>query len=195
MAGNEASAWSDNALPLPTERTAEDLARCAQAGSSAAFAALTVRFGPSLDRFFRSRGADRNDAEDLRQEALLRVFQKLGTYDPSRPFAQWLFTVAHRLAVTRARRRRERPSDTLADRPDNAASCLWHLAQEEECATLWQTAHRHLPARQYEAMHLLYAQRLDVRQAAQRMHLTEGHVRVLLHRARRRLISLCCKEL
>lgn len=46
------------------------------------------------------------DAEDLVQETFVKVFKALDRYDPERPFAAWIFTIASRLAIDHFRRRR-----------------------------------------------------------------------------------------
>jgi len=37
---------------------------------------------------------NRRDAEDLTQEAFLRAYNNLGSYDPGRPFGPWMFCCA-----------------------------------------------------------------------------------------------------
>src|SRR5512145_3497605 len=49
------------------------------------------------------------DAEDVAQEAFIRVFRALDRYDPNRPFAAWLFTIAARLCIDHLRRRKQSP--------------------------------------------------------------------------------------
>src|SRR5436309_8144365 len=49
------------------------------------------------------------DAEDVAQETFVRVFRALDRYDPARPFAAWIFTIASRLCIDHIRRRKVRP--------------------------------------------------------------------------------------
>ena len=51
----------------------------------------------------------REDAEDVTQETFVRMFRALERYDPSRPFAAWLFTITSRLCIDLLRRRKIRP--------------------------------------------------------------------------------------
>ena len=51
----------------------------------------------------------REDAEDVTQETFVRMFRALERYDPTRPFAAWLFTITSRLCIDLLRRRKIRP--------------------------------------------------------------------------------------
>lgn len=73
--------------------------------------ALYARHGrPLLAYVDRLVGGDRQRAEDVVQETLLRAWQHAGdlTVDGARP---WLFTVAKRLVIDGNRSRRARPDD------------------------------------------------------------------------------------
>lgn len=70
-----------------------------QAGNQAAFGELFARHGGSVYGFLARRLPDRALAEDLYQEAFLRVHRARHAYDPSRPFRAWLFGIVHNLLI------------------------------------------------------------------------------------------------
>lgn len=76
----------------------------ALAGSQAAFRELVTRYAaPALNliaRLVQSRAL----AEDLAQEAFLRAFQRLASYDPRRRFSSWFLQIAHNVAIDHLRR-------------------------------------------------------------------------------------------
>lgn len=169
--------------------SAEELARRARAGSSDAFGALVDRYAPRVLRYLRQRVRGDHDAEDLRQETFVRVYENLHRYDPSRPFSPWLFTIASRLAVSHLRS--ERPSaghEALAFVPSGARPDEIAIKRERDRA-VWPLAARVLSDRQHRAIRLRYAEDLPIKQIAERMGLTRTHVKVLLHRARKRLLA------
>jgi RNA polymerase sigma-70 factor (ECF subfamily) len=49
---------------------------------------------------------DRSTAEDLSQEAFVRAFQAIKTYDPSYKFSSWIFKIANNLTIDHLRRRK-----------------------------------------------------------------------------------------
>jgi RNA polymerase sigma-70 factor (ECF subfamily) len=164
---------------------AEALARRAREGDEAAFAALVEEHAAPLFRFFRARGADEHDAEDLVQETFLKLYEARRRYDPAYAFRTWLFTVGRRCQVSRWRRERRRvrlpaaAGAALEAAPDRSA-----VVEAAGVARLWTRARQALPERQYEALWLRYGEELPMAEVAAVMEITEGNARVLLHRAR-----------
>jgi RNA polymerase sigma-70 factor (ECF subfamily) len=84
----------------------EDLVAAVLAGDRERFAGLVERYqGRLINYLFRLlRNAD--DAHDLAQEVLLKVYQVLDRYDPQYRFSTWLFRIAQNAAIDQIRRRR-----------------------------------------------------------------------------------------
>lgn len=62
-------------------------------GDSRAFTTLVDRHLQPCLRFATRMLGGRHDAEDVTQEALLRAYRALATYDPSNSFRTWLFAI------------------------------------------------------------------------------------------------------
>jgi len=134
------------------------------------------------------------DAEDLVQETFVRMFRALSRYDPARPFAAWLFTIASRLCIDHLRRRRvspisltrrERESDEEYEievvdpglRPDEAAA---HEEEERRTAELIDS----LPPHYRIVVLLRHVQELSYEEIAEALHMPLGTVKARIHRAR-----------
>lgn len=79
------------------DETDEQLMMRAMQGNRAALACLVERYYASvLGYLYRLVGQNRPLAEDLSQEAFLRLLQQ-ETYDPRRAFKPWLFAIATNL--------------------------------------------------------------------------------------------------
>jgi len=171
-----------------TEPTAEELARAAQAGSRDAFGELVLRLQGPLFHFLSLRVADRGEAEELVQEAFLRAWQKLDQYDSRWRFSTWLFTVAKRLAASRARTRKplvvhDDVLSTLAGEGDPSA-----IAEtREQHQNVWLLAGRVLTVEQRSALWLRYAEGLSIEDVARILGKRRVTARVLLFRAREAL--------
>lgn len=87
----------------------EEMARLA-AGDETALDRLMERHASRLGRYLLRLVADAAEAEDLAQDAFVRVFRHAGRFDPKRSFVTWLFTIATNLARDRARRLKHRAS-------------------------------------------------------------------------------------
>ncbi|MEO1279911.1 MAG: sigma factor, partial [Planctomycetota bacterium] len=75
------------------------LAELAKEGSVPAYNVLVVRYQDRVYRFLLRRTGSSAEAEDIAQETFLRAWQKLHTFEPERPLAPWLLTIAARLAA------------------------------------------------------------------------------------------------
>lgn len=175
-------------MPLgEVERTAQR----AQRGQRAAFAELVERFQAPLLHFMGLRCGSREDAEELVQETFLRAWRYLDRYDPKRPFATWLYTMARRLTISEMRR--QRPVTAEQDALEEIRDASEHkgpsaiASAREERENLWHAARRWLNDDQYAALWLRYGEQLDSHGIARVLDKREPTVRVLLFRARERL--------
>jgi RNA polymerase sigma-70 factor, ECF subfamily len=95
-----------------SDRANEENARLVAAhlaGDELAFGELVRRYqGRLLNFIFRMIG-DRERAEDLVQEAFVRVHRHLHRFDPTRKFSTWIYTIASNLAKNELRNRARSP--------------------------------------------------------------------------------------
>lgn len=76
-----------------------------QSGDAKAFDEIVARHQESLLGFFFRQTRDRQLAEDLTQETLLRVYNQSWDYLPRGAFRGWMFRVARNLLIDNVRRR------------------------------------------------------------------------------------------
>ena len=96
---------------LPSYEGLDDSAvvRECLAGDSRAFTELVLRYQTRLLNFvYRSIG-DRERAEDLVQEAFIRVHRHLHRFDQTKKFSTWVYTIASNLAKNELRNRSRNP--------------------------------------------------------------------------------------
>jgi len=80
--------------------------RLAREGDQAAFGRLVVTYQtPVYNLAYRMLG-NVGEAEEAAQEAFLRAYTHLRSYDPQRPFRSWLLSIASHYCIDRLRRRR-----------------------------------------------------------------------------------------
>ena len=90
-----------------------DLALRARRGDTEAFGELVRRYQTSVFNVcFRLTG-ERREAEDVAQEAFIRAYGRLATFDPERPFGPWMRRVAANLCLNRLSARH--PPEALID--------------------------------------------------------------------------------
>ena len=95
------------------------LERVAAERDEGAFAALFAHFAPRVKAYLLRQGACPVVAEDLAQEALLRLWRKAHLFDPTKASAgTWLFTIARNLRIDSIRREKRpelNPDDFLPE--------------------------------------------------------------------------------
>jgi len=170
----------------------EKLAAESAAGSEASFEELVRRFAPRLFRFLRPKTASDEEAEDLVQESFRKAFQNIARFDAGYRFSTWLYTIAHRQAVSFFRTRRM-PGPAMAEAVDGSSGPEDLLVRSEEVRNFWALASR-LPRQQYQAFWLRYAEDLSIAEIARVMKRPAAHVRVILHRGRLKLAAAVKEE-
>lgn len=159
-------------------------------GDEAAARTLVARKLPRLLSLAGRLLGDRGEAEDVAQEAFLRIWQQAPHWrrDEAK-FDTWLHRVAFNLCTDRLRRRRTTYFAEPPDRADPDASPDRDLALREERRTI-DAALAELPERQRQAIVLQYYQELSNIDAADILGVSVEALESLLARARRNLRRL-----
>lgn len=133
--------------------------------------------------------SDREEARDVAQEALVKLWQHRQTIDED--FARaWLFRTANNLCIDRLRQRAGRPQADLEDldlltpvQPHpNPAQC----AQGRETGRAIDLALARLNPRERAVLLLREVQGLSYGELADLLEVPEGTLKAILHRARER---------
>ncbi|MGH9771627.1 MAG: RNA polymerase sigma factor [Candidatus Acidiferrales bacterium] len=162
-----------------------------RAGDPDAWGEVYRQYAPAIFRFCRRALPTREDAEDATTEIFMKVRQKLGTFDSSRPFTAWLYKVASNHCWDMLRRRRVRQDletgdvETLPlEHPD--PSQLERL-QAEHTSKEVRTGLEQLPDRARVALVLRYYAEMSYDEIAETLGVRRAFVGVLLLRARHQL--------
>ena len=104
-------------VDLETAETAvdHDLIRRAQQGDERAFEDLVLRNQQRAWRVARNLVPTDEDAQDLAQEAFVRVYKNLANFDFDHGFTTWLYRIVTNLAIDHLRRRRPVTSTTNSE--------------------------------------------------------------------------------
>jgi RNA polymerase sigma-70 factor (ECF subfamily) len=164
----------------------EVLSRVAR-GDPAAVRALVARKLPRILSLAQRMLGDAAEAEDVAQEAFVRVWKQAPRWRPGRAkFDTWLHRVALNLCYDRLRRRREVVTDTVPDTPDPGPAPDRGLEAADVAGRVSQ-ALQALPDRQREAIVLCHYQELGNIEAASVMGVSVEALESLLGRGRRSL--------
>ncbi len=153
-------------------------------GDRHAFEEIVVRHGGFALRLATRLLKDPAAAEDVVQEAMVRIWSQAGRFDPDRArFTTWLYRIVSNLCVDQQRRVRPESMPEDFDPPDPADGICESLEAGQRRDAL-AAARDALPKRQREAMALVYDEGLSGAEAAQALGLSVKAVERLLARAR-----------
>ena len=162
--------------------------RRAQEGDTEAFAKIYDMYFMQVYRYTAFR-VPREVAEDLVADVFVKAWEKLHTYKERKnvPFSAWLFRIARHTVIDAYRTHRgfDEVPEGLAD------SDLFNKADtklgRDEMLKIVNMSLDKLPERYREVLLLSYMANLPHSEIARVLRLTEGAVRILKHRALKKL--------
>lgn len=158
--------------------------RAAASGDHAAFADLVRLYQPQVWRFLQRFLGDRQLAEDVAQEAFIRVYRSLDSFRYQSKFSTWVFQIARNAAVDAIRKQQrslrliDRSRQLLRDQP---ASPELGVEIDAALAEL-STDHR-------EAFLMVELLGFTYRDAAAVLSVPEGTVKSRVFHARKALVA------
>ncbi len=169
--------------------------REAHAGNAASYRRLLKAMVPFLReiirRSLRAAGPTASDIEDIAQETLLAIHLKRQTWDEERPIIPWVRAIARNKALDHLRRRGHRnfvPIEDVADVLPAVHDERPHLMRDAEklLGTLY--------GRQHKVVSAIAIEGLSLDEVAVREGMSNGAVRVALHRGLKAMAAFFRKD-
>lgn len=190
--------------PYPrTMKTDAELVAGALAGSQEASRELVARFERPVFSVIYRMVRDEGTAEDLAQEAFVKAFRNLGSYDPSRKLASWLFKIAHNTTIDHLRRSSletvpleggkgggadgEEKAGLAAVLADDTLEAPDARAERHDLGRALERAVARLRPEYREAVLLFYGEGVPYQEICEITGLPMGTLKTHLHRARKEL--------
>ncbi|TPE48206.1 sigma-70 family RNA polymerase sigma factor [Amaricoccus solimangrovi] len=164
-------------------------------GDADAYRRLLTAITPRLRAMARRRcdqfGAPPSEAEDVVQEVLLAIHLKRGTWDPARPLGPWLSAITRNKLIDSLRRRGRVVNAPVED--------LIETLEAEETGAITDRLDVErvlggLRDPQRDIVRSISLEGRGVRETAERLGMSDGAVRVALHRALKALAAIYGRE-
>ncbi len=172
-----------------------DLIRRAKKGDKRAFGDLVRRHQRKVYALCFRLGGSHDAADDLTQEAFIKAFQAIATFDESFPFTAWIMRIASNNALNYIKRQKFQvsgeegevilDSQTSSYTEDNPHENL----SQQEIDARYQKALNALPPDFRTVFVLRMHEELSYEEIADRLKISVGTVMSRLHRARQRMAS------
>jgi RNA polymerase sigma-70 factor (ECF subfamily) len=164
--------------------------RLALRGDEAAYRRLLIAVAPALRAMVR-RACEAAETEDIVQEILLAVHLKRGNWDPALPFRPWLYGVARHKIVDAHRRRGRRIAVPIEDVEHLLEAAPEHSTAPAREAERWLAR---LGERDRTIVHACAIEERSAADVSRSLGMQEGAVRVVLHRALKKLAAMARSE-
>jgi len=190
-------------MPARPDTDADLVARL-QRGDESAFEAIVRAHSGRLLSVARRFLGNNEDAQDAVQDAFIRAFKAIHTFEARAQLHTWLHRILVNTALMKLRERRRRPTESIddllpsysADGHQTVASRDWSDAvlERKETAGIVRQAIARLPDQYREVLVLRDIEEKDTAEAAEILGTTSNVVKVRLHRARQALRTLLDRE-
>ena len=158
-------------------------------GDRAAARALTLRLTPRVLAFAQRMLGNRAEAEDVAQEAMLRLWKVAGDWRQDQAkVSTWLYRVASNLCTDLLRRRRSVPLDGIAEPEDGHPGVVAGMIDQDRALAL-EAALALLPERQRQAVILRHLDGFTNPEIAAMMDIGVEAVESLTARGKRSLAA------
>jgi RNA polymerase sigma-70 factor (ECF subfamily) len=168
-------------MTASVEETA--LVRAAQAGDAQAIMGLVERLQPTIYRFGRRMCPNEQDAEDVLQETLLTLVQRIGEFRGDASLSSWLFTIVRSRCRIR-RRASDRVGEAEGTELLDSAPHPEEAASSRQLRAILEGALRRLEPKYREVLLLRDVEGLSAPEVGEALGLTVSAVKSRLHRAR-----------
>ncbi len=176
-----------------------------QAGDADAYEALVRVHGGRLLSVARRFLSNNEDAQDAVQEAFIKAFKAIGTFEERAQLHTWLHRIVVNTALMKIRSQRRRPEESIddllptfqADGHQTTESHEWSdaMLERKETAAMVRQAIGQLPDQYRVVLMLRDIEERDTLETATALGTTTTVVKVRLHRARQALRTLLDREL
>ncbi len=172
------------------------------AGDKRAFDELVARHGDRVFRIAHRFFRDRQEVEDIAQDAFLQAYRSLGTCRNRQSFSGWLSVITVRICYRKLREQRKRPENSassLQQAEENVmerfCSSPWSSPADDQeqqalCRDLADKVLQRMTSKEHMILVLTEVEGLSIREAARHLGISAVNAKVSAFRARKRAMSI-----
>jgi RNA polymerase sigma-70 factor (ECF subfamily) len=172
----------------------EKLVQLVLDGDREAFSVLISRYERQIYGLAYRLTNNKHEAQDLGQEAFIKIYQSLAKYDPERPFFSWMYKVATNQCYSLLRKKREAdtPLESVIefipdDNPEESSPELFILKKESQDNV--RSALASLPEKYRLALILRFMEDMSYQEIANTMEISLSAVESRIHRGKKLLLK------
>ncbi len=151
-------------------------------GNLTSFEKLVKRYEKQLLGFAYKKVLDEDTAKDVVQETFIRVFKNLSTFDRSKSFSPWAYTIAKNLSLDVIRKGKHTAALEW-EVEDSKDSLITKLIRAEVVSDVWK-AIRSLPEKYKVPLWGYYFADLSYRDLSYALQISENTIKTRIRRAK-----------
>ena len=173
-----------------------ELVQAAQAGDTAAVAALYDRYFAALYRFCYWQTNRSEDAEDLTQDVLVAMVKGIKQFSFQSSFRNWLYAIAKRVIAAWLKQKYRLPQVEYAEFLQEIGDDDSWLADDNQVKkhAYVEKLLATLAIRDQNVMKLRYLRGFTQAEIAKQLHISVTNVKVICHRCVRKLAQVVAKD-
>jgi RNA polymerase sigma-70 factor (ECF subfamily) len=164
------------------------------AGKQSAFTYLVDRHKDHVFNLAVKICGNREEAEEISQDAFIKAFRSLAQFKMKSSFATWLYRIVYNTAVSHVRGRKKGPL-LLEDFPAAISDCIGTNSTEDEAEeeyrkALVNFALQKISEEERGIIGLYYYEELSTEEIAMIVGISRSNVKVKLFRARQKMVEI-----
>ncbi len=167
-------------------------------GDTNAFSFLVEQYKGMVYSLALKMMKNREEAEEVSQDTFIKAYKKLDKFKGESKFSTWLYKITYRNCLDAIKKNKEKyRNDTIDEITINkiseAENILENLERKERAAVM-NTCLLKLPEEERSILWMFYFEELSLKEIITVTDLSEANVKVKLHRARKRLLTIVKRD-
>ncbi len=167
-------------------------------GDTNAFAFLVEQYKVMVYSLALKMMKNREEAEEVSQDTFIKAYKKLDKFKGESKFSTWLYKITYRNCLDAIKKNKEKyNNDTIDEITINKISGTENILESlerKERAAVMNACLLKLPEEERSILWMFYFEELSLKEIIKVTDLSEANVKVKLHRARKRLLTIVKRD-
>ncbi len=163
-------------------------------GDVAAYAVLIDRYRQMVYTLALQVVKNEADAEEVAQDAFLKAYKALNTFEGRSAFSTWIYRITYHQAISKIRQRRDKEIAYEDDHTNSGHNAIFDgfssdSMETEDRSRFLKQALSKIKGEEAIVLTLFYFEELNIEEITQITGLTVSNVKIKLHRGRQNLLK------
>nr|WP_299104979.1 sigma-70 family RNA polymerase sigma factor [uncultured Tenacibaculum sp.] len=163
-------------------------------GDTNAFAFLVDKYKTMVFSLAYKMLESKEEAEEVSQDTFIKAYKNLSKFKGESKFSTWIYKIAYRTCLDSLKKRKNKyNTDTIDEVTINKIQTtegVLDTLERKERALIIEKCMKDLPEDERSILWMFYFEELSLKEIIEVTDFSEANVKVKLHRARKRLLSI-----